>query len=78
MLNICIRRGEEKARKGITSYIHYSAIVRKRKVCSESLNKYNNSDNTHHAEEAALLRGDSKWREKGGYCSLRGSGSVRV
>lgn len=78
MLNVLLNKGADEAKKGLSAYQHWSAITRKKKICSESVNKYNNGDNTFHAEECALLRGDVKWREKGGECSLRGRRSLRV
>lgn len=56
MLNTCANRGAEKTAKGLTYHKHYSCVVNGKKIQTEGINKYNNANDTFHAEECALKR----------------------
>lgn len=65
MGDMCMNRGAQMARNGLTAYKHYCAIVNNKRIVSERLNEYAGEDGTHHAEESALLRSCVSRRSRG-------------
>lgn len=72
MLHTCMARSEKKCLQALPHYKHIAYVVKKRKILAEEVNQYGGKMNTFHAEQCALKRCELKWREKDGYCSLRG------